>query len=114
MTSLVVYVLSRLQVSPYKRSNGSIDWCADRSAQASSSKFDLPPTPTPLPSQGCWSCLEPLLPEETKEQVERRQMVERGANFTKRSFTLGGFALRSQVGVGDVRGCGLRIVVIHD
>lgn len=31
-------------------------------------------------------------------------MVERGANFTKRSFTLGGFALRSQVRVWDVGG----------
>ncbi len=47
--------------------------------------------------QSCWHCLEPLLPEETREQVERRQLVTRGAQFNKRSFTVGGFALRSQV-----------------
>lgn len=62
MTSLVVYVLSRLQ--------------------------------------SCWSCLEPLVPEETREKVERRHVLMRGATFAKRSFTLGGFSLRSQVRYG--------------
>ncbi|GAB5037819.1 Hypothetical protein NocV09_11000080 [Nannochloropsis oceanica] len=46
--------------------------------------------------QACMECLKPFLPQETQERLERRQVVERGATFKKRNFTLGGFALQTK------------------